>query len=98
MYIFWDQKDEEITKGFKNGYKSSMLETEVAFDAADMMRCGKDIFYKKDSSANNLGIEWLRREFPGISLILIVLLINSFIRAKVSYDAFSRRWNTTHGC
>jgi len=64
---YWNRDYEDIKKEFgPSGYKSSILEEEVAFDAADMMKCGKDIFYKKDTSSNNLGIEWLRREFTDL--------------------------------
>lgn len=36
-------------------------ETEVAFDAADFVRCGKDIFVQKSNVTNEMGIEWVRR-------------------------------------
>jgi len=36
-------------------------ENEVAFDAADFVRCGKDIFVQKSNVTNSLGIEWVRR-------------------------------------
>lgn len=35
--------------------------TEIAFDAADFTRCGKDIFVQKSNVTNELGIEWVRR-------------------------------------
>ncbi|CAM2721599.1 unnamed protein product [Rotaria socialis] len=47
-----------------SSYKTNLNETEIAFDAADIMRAGKDIFYKKSKTANNQGIYWLRRTFP----------------------------------
>ena len=34
---------------------------EVAFDAADFVRCGKDIFVQKSHVTNDLGIQWVRR-------------------------------------
>ena len=37
-------------------------ETEVAFDAADFFRCGKDIFVQKSNVTNSLGIEWVKRQ------------------------------------
>ncbi|CAF1609509.1 unnamed protein product [Adineta ricciae] len=46
-----------------NGYKTSLNENEIAFDAADMIRMGKDVFYKKSASSNYQGLEWLRRTF-----------------------------------
>jgi hypothetical protein len=36
----------------------------MAFDAADLMRYGKDVFVRKGQSCNNKGLTWLRREFP----------------------------------
>ena len=36
-------------------------EKEVAFDAADFVRCGKDLFVQKSNVTNSLGIEWVRR-------------------------------------
>lgn len=35
--------------------------SEVAFDAADFVRCGKDLFVQKSQVTNDLGIEWVRR-------------------------------------
>lgn len=34
---------------------------EIAFDAADFTRCGKDIFVQKSHVTNTMGIEWVRR-------------------------------------
>ncbi len=34
---------------------------EIAFDAADFVRCGRDIFVQKSHVTNDLGIEWVRR-------------------------------------
>jgi glycine amidinotransferase len=36
-------------------------EKEIAFDAADFTRCGKDIFVQKSNVTNAMGIEWVRR-------------------------------------
>lgn len=36
-------------------------EFEPVFDAADFVRCGKDLFVTKSNVTNALGIEWLRR-------------------------------------
>lgn len=48
----------------ESGYKTNLNENEIAFDAADVIRMGKDVFYKKAASANNQGLYWLRRTFP----------------------------------
>lgn len=37
-------------------------EKEVAFDAADFVRCGKDLFVQKSNVTNAMGIEWVRRQ------------------------------------
>ena len=34
---------------------------EIAFDAADFTRCGRDIFVQKSNVTNTMGIEWVRR-------------------------------------
>jgi glycine amidinotransferase len=36
-------------------------ESEVVFDAADFVRCGRDLFVTRSNVTNALGIEWLRR-------------------------------------
>lgn len=36
-------------------------ENEIAFDAADFVRCGRDIFAQRSNVTNALGIEWMRR-------------------------------------
>lgn len=46
----------------KNGYKQFVIKNdEIAFDAADFVRCGKDVFVQKSNVTNELGIEWVRR-------------------------------------
>merc|ERR1712087_51190 len=42
--------------------KFCITDEEPIFDAADMMRCGKDIFVQLSMTANAAGIEWLARE------------------------------------
>lgn len=45
-----------------DGKKTFVLANkEIAFDAADFVRCGKDIFVQKSNVTNALGIEWVRR-------------------------------------
>lgn len=66
---YWDKT---TTKEFnrstfaKSGYKTNLNESEIVFDAADIIRMGRDVFYKKCSSANNQGLRWLRRTFPDL--------------------------------
>lgn len=38
-----------------------ITEFEPTFDAADFIRCGRDIFAQKSNVTNDFGIEWLRR-------------------------------------
>jgi glycine amidinotransferase len=46
----------------KNGQKQFVItNNEIAFDAADFIRCGKDIFVQKSNVTNDMGIEWVRR-------------------------------------
>lgn len=40
--------------------KNTLTEFEPAFDAANVIKCGKDIFYLVSNSGNNLGAEWLK--------------------------------------
>lgn len=39
-------------------------EEEPLFDAADIVRCGKDLFVQHGFTTNLKGIDWLRRHFP----------------------------------
>jgi glycine amidinotransferase len=46
----------------KNGEKQFVItENDIAFDAADFVRCGKDVFVQKSNVTNKRGIEWVRR-------------------------------------
>ena len=47
------EKDEPI--------RFSTNESEMTFDAADFVRCGRDIFALRSNVTNEFGIEWLRR-------------------------------------
>ncbi len=42
-----------------------VTEFEPTFDAADFVRCGRDLFVQKSHVTNDLGIEWLRRHLGG---------------------------------
>lgn len=42
-------------------FRSVITEYEPTFDAADFMRCGRDIFAQRSMVTNEFGIEWLRR-------------------------------------
>jgi len=44
---------------------SVLTEFEPTFDAADFVRCGRDVFYQKSHVTNEFGVEWLRRHLEG---------------------------------
>jgi scyllo-inosamine-4-phosphate amidinotransferase 1 len=41
--------------------KPTLTDYEIAFDAANVIKCGKDIFYLVSNSGNRLGATWLQR-------------------------------------
>ena len=43
-------------------YQYCITNEEPIFDAADITRCGKDVFVQTSMTCNYAGIEWLRRE------------------------------------
>ena len=53
-YEWREPKDGESTRWV-------ITEFEPTFDAADFMRCGRDIFAQESNVTNKFGIEWLRR-------------------------------------
>lgn len=47
-------------------FTSVITEFEPTFDAADFVRCGRDLFVQRSHVTNQLGIEWMRRHLgPG---------------------------------
>lgn len=42
-----------------------LTDAEPVFDAADVLRCGRDVFVEKSHVTNGLGITWLRRHLEG---------------------------------
>jgi glycine amidinotransferase len=44
-----------------DGFTSVISEFEPTFDAADFVRCGRDLFVQRSHVSNAFGIEWLRR-------------------------------------
>jgi glycine amidinotransferase len=59
----YDYEYEEPTGEHPGRYV--ITEFEMTFDAADFVRCGRDIFVQKSHVTNSLGIEWLRRHLGG---------------------------------
>jgi len=45
-----------------HSYRFCITDEEPIFDAADMMRCGKDLFVQLSMTSNGAGHEWLARE------------------------------------
>jgi len=60
----WNSLSEE--EQYERAEKGDWIITEVEplFDAADVVRCGKDLFVQKSMVTNDAGIDWLRRHFP----------------------------------
>lgn len=46
---------------WKRGETYVTTEFNPLFDAADMARCGKDVFVQRSHVSNDMGIEWIRR-------------------------------------
>jgi len=44
--------------------KFASNENEILFDAADTIRLGRDLFVQHGCTTNQMGIEWIRRQFP----------------------------------
>ena len=59
----WNSLSEE--EQYERAEKGDWILTEVEplFDAADVVRCGKDLFVQKSMVTNDAGIDWLRRHF-----------------------------------
>lgn len=58
---WWELTDEE-RHARMHEYEYAITNEEPIFDAADIMRCGKDLFVQLSMTCNNAGIDWLRRE------------------------------------
>ena len=48
---------------FAENKQYMLTNVEPVFDAADILRCGKDLFIQNGFTTNSSGIEWIRREF-----------------------------------
>ena len=48
---------------------------EPVFDAADIVRCGKDLFVQNGFTTNKSGVEWIIRVFQSISVVKLFLKI-----------------------
>lgn len=61
----FDKKSEDEQYKLLHDYKYVLNEKEIAFDAADITRCGRDIFVQHSMTTNLRSIEWLKRELEG---------------------------------
>jgi glycine amidinotransferase len=61
---FWDWSKEKRYEKMHD-YEFCVTNEEPVFDAADITRCGKDIFVQESMTTNKAGIEWLSRELKG---------------------------------
>ena len=64
-----DQPDDEP-------FRSVITEFEPTFDAADFIRCGRDIFAQRSHVTNMMGIEWVRREIGDEYQVHVVELVD----------------------
>ena len=55
--------EEERYKKIEDG-DMILTEQEPLFDAAEVLRFGKDLFYHNNFTSNLKGLDWLRRHFP----------------------------------
>ncbi len=64
MHYFDDNVTEEILLDRTAKLQMVTKEHEILFDAADVMRLGKDLFVQHGLTTNRKGMEWLRRMYP----------------------------------
>ena len=62
-YLYNGITDEERHKKIQNR-DFILTEEEPLFDAAEILRFGKDLFYHNNFTSNIKGLNWLRRHFP----------------------------------
>lgn len=64
MNYFDDSVTEEVLLERTAKLQMVTKEYEILFDAADVMRLGKDLFVQHGLTTNRKGMEWLRRMYP----------------------------------
>jgi glycine amidinotransferase len=60
----WNTLSEEEQLERSRNLDWALTEVEPLFDAADMMRLGKDIIFQPSMVSNMAGADWIRRHFP----------------------------------
>jgi len=66
---FWESfdaksREEQLEHAHRGEW--ALTEVEPLFDAADVARCGKDLFVQRSMVTNAAGVDWLRRHFPDL--------------------------------
>jgi len=64
FYKVWEGLSEAEKNQIIEASDWILTEEEPCFDAADIVRFGKDLFVQKSMVTNNAGIRWLRQHFP----------------------------------
>jgi len=59
------EKSSSEQENILKAYKYILNESEPAFDAADITRCGKDIFVQHSMTTNLSAVKWLQNELDG---------------------------------
>ena len=54
-------RQDYISSSGNESFKSVLTEAEPLFDAADLIRCGKDLFCQISHTTNQIGVDWLKR-------------------------------------
>lgn len=60
----WETYSDQERNQIMENSEWILSEVEPCFDAADIARCGKDLFVAKSMVTNEGGIRWLRHHFP----------------------------------
>ena len=72
-------------------------ESELVFDAADFVRCGRDLFVTRSNVTNATGIDWLRRHLgDGFRIHEVETMCRQPMRRRLaSARRHGVRWNTS---
>ena len=63
---------------------NTLTETEIAFDAANVIKCGKDLFYLVSNSGNVMGAKWLQRQLGSDYRIHVLTDIYAYVHLDTS--------------
>ncbi len=64
--------------------KPTLTEFEIAFDAANVIKCGKDIFYLVSNSGNRLGAKWLQSTLGSQYTVHVMDNIYAYVHVDTS--------------